>query len=98
MTFGLTSPKKITNLFGNWLKGIPKNNLVQIRVGVCVVIWTLWNTRNDDILNNPKIQTFVGYPYGYLLDSYVVLSPTRGVAGGNGFCMQPFRDGSSGFI
>jgi hypothetical protein len=27
MTFGLTPPKNITNLFGNWLKGIPKNDL-----------------------------------------------------------------------
>jgi hypothetical protein len=42
--------------------------------------------------------SFSGYPYGYLLDSYVVLSSTRGAAGGDGFWVQPFGDGSSGFI
>jgi hypothetical protein len=42
MTFVLAPPKNITNLFGNWLKGIPKKDLVHIRVGVCAVIWTMW--------------------------------------------------------
>jgi hypothetical protein len=46
MTFGLAPPKNVTNLFWNWIKGIPKKDLVQIRVGVCVVIWTRWNTKN----------------------------------------------------
>jgi hypothetical protein len=59
MTFGLTPPKNITNLFGNWLKGIPKNDLVQIRVGVCAVIWTIWNTRNDHIFNSKKKSNFL---------------------------------------
>jgi hypothetical protein len=54
MTFGLTPSKNVINLFGNWLKRIPKNDLVQIRVGVCAVIWTLWDTRNDHILKNLK--------------------------------------------
>jgi hypothetical protein len=44
MTFGLAPPKSVTNLFGNWLKGILKNDLIQIRAGVCAVIWALWNT------------------------------------------------------
>jgi hypothetical protein len=30
MTFGLAPPKNVTNLFGNWFKGIPKKDLVQI--------------------------------------------------------------------
>ena len=41
MSFGLSPPKNIPNLFGNWLKGIPKNDLKNIRVGVCVVLWTI---------------------------------------------------------
>jgi hypothetical protein len=36
---------------GIWLEGIPKKDLVHIRVGVCAVIWTLWNTINDLIFN-----------------------------------------------
>jgi hypothetical protein len=54
MTFGLAPPKNITNLFGNWLKGIPKNDLILIRVGVCAIIWAIWNIRNDWMFNKPK--------------------------------------------
>jgi hypothetical protein len=41
MTFGLAPPKNIKTLFGNWLKGIPNKDLIQIRVGVCIVLWAL---------------------------------------------------------
>jgi hypothetical protein len=99
MTFGLAPPKNITNLFGNWLKGIPKKDLILLRVGVCAMIWTMWNTRNDFIFNKPKKNLILAsYSYGYPLDPYVVLSPTRGAACGDGFWVQPFGDGSSGFI
>ena len=37
MSFGLAPPKNVTNLFGNWLKGIPKSVPNNIRVGVCAV-------------------------------------------------------------
>jgi hypothetical protein len=41
MTFGLEPPKNTTNLFENWLKGIPKKDLVHIRVSVCAIIWAI---------------------------------------------------------
>jgi hypothetical protein len=47
MTFGLVPPKNVTKLFGNWVKGILKKELIQIRMGVCTMIWALWNTRKD---------------------------------------------------
>jgi hypothetical protein len=84
MTFGLAPPKNITNLFGNWLKGIPKNDLILIRVGVCAIIWDIWNTRNDWVFNKPK-KILACYPYDLPLDPYVVFSPTRGATGGDGF-------------
>jgi hypothetical protein len=59
MTFSLAPPKNINNLFGNWLKGIQKKDLIQIRVGVCVIIWTMWNTRNYFIFNKLKIKSFL---------------------------------------
>jgi hypothetical protein len=34
--------------------GIPKKDLVQIRVGVCAVIWKIWNTRNNLSLPSQK--------------------------------------------
>jgi hypothetical protein len=49
-------------------------------------------------LTSPKKLFFAGYPYGCPLDPYVVLSPTRGAAGGDGFWVEPFGDGSSKFI
>jgi hypothetical protein len=54
ITFGLNPPKNVTNLFGNWLKSIPNNDVIQVRVGVCAIIWALWNTRNDLVFNKPK--------------------------------------------
>jgi hypothetical protein len=57
MTFGLAPPKNITNLFGNWLKGIPKKELIRVRV--CAIIWTMWNMRNDFIFNKPKTPLFL---------------------------------------
>jgi hypothetical protein len=73
MTFGLAPPKNISNLFGNWLKGIPKKDLIQVRVDVCAVIWALWNTHNDFVFNKPKKLIPAGYPYGYLLHNPIAV-------------------------
>jgi hypothetical protein len=60
--------------------------LIQIRVGVCAVIWTMWNIRNDFIFNKPKKSSFLQViPMVIYWILYVVLSPTRGGAGGDGF-------------
>ena len=59
MSFNLSPPKNITNLFGNWLKGIPKKNLNLIRVGVCACLWALWNVRNDCVFNKQKNTSFL---------------------------------------
>jgi hypothetical protein len=34
--------------------GILKKDLIQIRLGVCMIIWAIWNTRNDFIFNKTK--------------------------------------------
>jgi hypothetical protein len=59
MTFDLSPPKNITNLFGNWLSGINKNDANQIRVGVCPTVWALWNARNDHVLKKLKASSFL---------------------------------------
>ena len=59
MTFGLSPPKNIPNLFGNWLKGIPKNDLRNIRVGLCAVLRTIWNIRNDHVFNKQTSTSFL---------------------------------------
>jgi hypothetical protein len=55
----LVPPKNVTNLFRNWLKGSVKKDLIQIRVGVCTVIWALQNTKNDSVFGKPKKQSFL---------------------------------------
>ena len=59
MAFNIPSPKNITNLFGNWLYGVPKKEKVQIRVGVCALLWAIWNKRNDIIFNNGNNCSFL---------------------------------------
>jgi hypothetical protein len=59
----------------------------------------MWNIRNNFIFNKLKKKIiFAGYLYDHPLDFYVVISLTKGGVGGDGFWIQPFRDGCSGFI
>jgi hypothetical protein len=59
MSFNVPPPQNITNLFGNWLAGIPKKVITQIRVGVCALLWAIWNMRNDIIFNNATTCSFL---------------------------------------
>jgi hypothetical protein len=59
ITFGLPPPKNVKNLFGNWLAGIDKRDVKQIRVGVCAIIWAIWNARNDKVFNKTRASSFL---------------------------------------
>jgi hypothetical protein len=59
MTFGLALNKNVTNHFGNWLAGLNKKDVKQIRIGVCAIVCTLWNARNDNVFNKPKASSFL---------------------------------------
>jgi hypothetical protein len=59
MAFNITPPTNITNMFGNWLSWVAKVNKVHIRVGVCTLLWVIWNTRNDYIFNKAKSTSFM---------------------------------------
>ena len=52
----ITPPKNISR---NWLHGIEKKELKLIRVGVCAVLWAMWNVRNDFVFNKPKKPSFL---------------------------------------
>jgi hypothetical protein len=54
MTFNIPPLSNITNLFGNWLNEVAKKDKIRIRVGVCALIWAVWNVRNDFIFNKKK--------------------------------------------
>jgi hypothetical protein len=59
MTFNMPPPANIAKIFGNWLNGVSKKHKRQIRVGVCVVVWSIWKVRNDCILNKTSFPSFL---------------------------------------
>jgi hypothetical protein len=58
-TFNIPPPANITNLFGNWLNGIGKKTKALIRVGVCALVWAIWNCRNDVVFNRVSKPNFL---------------------------------------
>ena len=47
IAFNITPPNSINTLFGTWLDGIDVETTRHIRVGVCALLWAVWNCRND---------------------------------------------------
>jgi hypothetical protein len=41
MTFGIPSPRNVSNMFGNWLTGLNKQEVKNIRIGACAIVWAL---------------------------------------------------------
>jgi hypothetical protein len=46
-------------MFGNWLNGVEKQTKAWIRVGVCALIWAIWNCRNDLVFNKKGTAHFL---------------------------------------
>ena len=59
MTFHIAPPANISNLFGNWLYGVPKKEKAQIRVGACALLWAIWHVRNEIVFNKSKASSFL---------------------------------------
>ena len=51
IAFNITPPNNINTLFGTWLDGIEPQTARYIRVGVCALLWAVWNCRNDLVCN-----------------------------------------------
>jgi hypothetical protein len=43
LTFNMPPPSNIKNMFGKWLNGIDKFVKAQIRIGICALVWAIWN-------------------------------------------------------
>jgi hypothetical protein len=50
-TFNIPPPANVTNMFGNWLNGVDKKNKNNVRIGICSLMWAIWNCRNDVVFN-----------------------------------------------
>ena len=42
-----------------WLNGIDKITKSRIRMGVCAILWAIWNCRNDIVFNNSRGNPFL---------------------------------------
>ena len=51
IAFNITPPNSVNTLFGTWLNGIEPDLARHIRVGVCALMWAIWNCRNDLVFN-----------------------------------------------
>ena len=51
LAFNITPPNTINTLFGTWLDELDSETARHIRVGVCALLWAVWNCRNDLVFN-----------------------------------------------
>ena len=57
--FNILPPTNVTNMFGNWLNGVPKTDKDRIRIGVSALCWSIWITRNDMVFNKQNGTNFL---------------------------------------
>jgi len=99
IAFNITPPNNINTLFGTWLDGIEPQTARHIRVGVCALLWAVWNCRNDLVFNRTINTHFVaGYLPSHCVDPYVVAAHSDGGQGAFGYWIYPMGDGNSGYI
>jgi hypothetical protein len=58
-TFSIPPPNIKNYLFANWLNGIDLKTKSGIQVGVCAILWSIWNSRNDAIFNIETTSQFL---------------------------------------
>src|SRR3990170_8450557 len=63
IAFNITPPNSIHTLFGTWLNGVETNIARHIRIGVCALLWAIWNCRNDMGFNRQTRITFLQVIY-----------------------------------
>ena len=59
VAFNIYPPNSLIKLFGNWLRGVTKKLKAQFRVGVCALLWAIWNVRNNYIFNRAQSYSFM---------------------------------------
>ena len=59
IAFNIIPPVSIESLFGTWLAGVDHITASRIRIGICALMWAIWNFKNDMIFNRQHILTFL---------------------------------------
>ena len=79
IAFNITPPNNINTLFGTWLDGIDSETARHIRVGVCALLWAVWNCRNDLVFNRTTNINFlqVIFRATALIRMWSLLTPTE---------------------
>ena len=79
IAFNITSPTSINMLFGTWLDGVNLDVARHIRVGVCALLWAVWNCRNDLVFNRATNFHFlqVIFRATALIRMWSLLTPTK---------------------
>ena len=59
VAFNAIPPNSINTLFGSWLDGVKPSIAGHIQIGVCTLLWPIWNCRNDMIFNRQPLINFL---------------------------------------
>jgi hypothetical protein len=95
-TYNIPPPINVTNIFGNWLNGIVKKTKARIRVGVCALVWAIWNCRNDVVFNRVQKPNFL--QEGGFYNPHVVLPPSCEAARTYGYWVQSTDGSCTGYL
>ena len=76
-TFNIKPPTTVSNMFSTWLDGIDKITKARIRIGMCAILWAIWNCRNDIVFNKQQIPNFLQVIYRgvHWIRTWAVLLP-----------------------
>ena len=79
IAFNITPPNSVSTLFGTWLVGIESETARHIRVGVCALLWAIWNCRNDLAFNRTTTIHFLQVLFRdtALIRMWSLLTPTE---------------------
>ena len=52
--WGIPKPRNMSNMFGSWLNGIPKEFKQLVLLGAAALCWSVWRCRNAVVFDNKK--------------------------------------------
>jgi hypothetical protein len=59
ITFGLSIPNNIKHVFGGWVQRMNDKERKLLLVGLGVIFWSIWLSRNDVVFNRTSITSYM---------------------------------------